>query len=189
MSRINLIVILMVAFLCVYAQTAFQGLRNALNAQIDLLPVLMVYVALSADIIAVALLAVIGGVLFDSLSANPLGISILPLFFIGLFLQIRHDLILREMTYAQFVVGCSVCAAMPVMTLALMWILGERPIIGLGSLWQWFVMALGGGLVTPLFFRLFDRLENALTYSAGPAYNESMARQDREIKRGRSRSY
>ena len=78
---------------------------------------------------------------------------------------------------------------MPVMTLALMWILGERPIIGLGSLWQWFVMALGGGLVTPLFFRLFDRLENALTYSARPAYNESMARQDREIKRGRSRSY
>lgn len=186
MSRVNLIVILMVAFLCVYAQAAFQGLRNVLNTQIDLLPALMVYVALSADIIAVAILAVVGGVLFDTLSANPLGISILPLFFIGLSLQIRHDLILRDMTYAQFVVGCCVCAAMPLLTLTGMWILGERPIISLGSLWQWFVMTLGGGLATPLFFRLFDRLENALTYSSGPAYNESMARQDREIKRGRS---
>lgn len=186
MSRINLIVILMAAFLCVYAQTAFQGLRNVINAQIDLLPALMVYVALSADIVAVALLAVVGGVLFDTLSANPLGVSILPLFFIGLFLQIRHDLILREMTYAQFVVGCCVCAAMPLLTLGELWILGERPIIGLGSLWQWFVMALGGGIATPLFFRMFDRLERALNYSTAPAYNESMARQDREIKRGRS---
>lgn len=185
MSRINLIVILMAAFLCVYVQTAFQGLRNVINAQFDLLPALMAYVALSADLVAVSALAIVGGILFDTLSANPLGVSILPLFFVGVFLQLRHDLILRDMTYAQFIVGCCVSASAPVLTLAGMWLLGERPIVGLATLWQWLVMALFGGLVTPLFFQLFDRLELALNYSTAPAFNESMARRDREIKRGR----
>ncbi len=185
MSRINLIVVLMAAFFCVYVQTAFQGLRNILHAQFDLLPALMAYVALSADLVAVAALAIVGGVLFDTLSANPLGVSILPLFFIGVFLQLRHDLILRDMAYAQFIVGCCVSASMPLLTLAGLWALGERPIVGLETLWQWLVMALIGGLATPCFFQLFDRLELALNYSTAPAYNESMARRDREIKRGR----
>ncbi len=185
MSRINLILILMAALLCVYVQTAFQGVRNLINAQFDLLPALMAYVALSADLVAVSLLAVIGGILFDTLSANPLGVSILPLFFIGVFLQFRHDLILRDMTYAQFVVGCCVSASMPLMTLLGLWLLGERPLVGLVTLWQWLVMTLAGGMATPLFFRLFDRLDQALNYSTAPAFNESMARSNREIKRGR----
>ena len=50
-----------------------------LGAQIDLLPALMVYAALNAGLPTVALLAVFGGLWFDTLSANPLGISILPL--------------------------------------------------------------------------------------------------------------
>jgi cell shape-determining protein MreD len=185
MSRINLIVVLMAAFLCVYVQTAFQGFRNVIHAQFDLLPALMAYVALSADLVAVAILALVGGVLFDTLSANPLGVSILPLFFIGVILQARHDLILRDMTYAQFIVGCCVSASMPLMTLVGLWAMGERPIVGLQTLWQWLVMALVGGGVTPFFFHLFDRLELALNYSAAPAFNESMARHNREIKRGR----
>ena len=44
----------------------------------------MVYAGLSTGITTVALLALCGGLWFDSLSANPLGVTMLPLFVIGL---------------------------------------------------------------------------------------------------------
>ena len=56
-----------------------------------------------------------GGLWFDSLSANPLGITILPLLAIGFVIQLRRDLILRDQSFAQFVIGvaaiCFICRA------------------------------------------------------------------------------
>jgi len=49
------------------------GLREWLGAQVDLLPALMVYAALYTGLANVAGLAVLGGLWFDGLSANPLG--------------------------------------------------------------------------------------------------------------------
>ena len=63
----------------------------------DLLPALMVYAALNADIVTVSLLAVFGGLWFDALSANPPGVSILPLFAVGFVIWLQRELILREL--------------------------------------------------------------------------------------------
>jgi len=79
MNWLNTIAILLIAFLAVFMESYFRGLRNLVGAQIDLLPALMVYASLSAGISTVALLATLGGLWFDSLSANPLGITVLPL--------------------------------------------------------------------------------------------------------------
>ena len=84
MSALNTIFILVAAFLAVFGEAAFPGVRHWLGAQVDLLPALMVYASLCAGLATVALLAVLGGLWFDSLSANPLGVSILPLFIVGL---------------------------------------------------------------------------------------------------------
>jgi cell shape-determining protein MreD len=182
MSWLHTFLVLAVAFLAVFLQATFNGLRNLLGAQIDLLPSLVVYTALSSGLTTLGLVAVCAGLWFDSLSANPLGISVLPLFFIGFLIQRYRGLILRDQLYAQWVLGLGASAAAPVLTLLLLLNTETRPLIGWFSLWQWLVMAATGAAVTPLWFQFFDRLTQALSYRP---LGESSFRPDREIKRGR----
>lgn len=182
MSVLNTILVLGVALVAVFLESAWDWPRSWLGGQIDLLPGLMVYVSLSAGLTAVTLLAVVGGLGFDSLSANPLGVSVLPLFAVGVvILRFRH-LILRDQTYAQWVIGLGASAVVPLLTLALLLTLGLSPILGLGSLWQWLLLGLGGAAFTPLYFRLFDLLERTLSYRPLRA---TSFRPDRQIERGR----
>jgi hypothetical protein len=182
MTILNTILVLAAALVAVFIESAWDWPRSWLGAQIDLLPGLMVYVSLSAGLTAITLLAVVGGLGFDSLSRNPLGVSVLPLFAIGLvILRLRH-LILRDQAYAQWVMGLGASAAAPFLTLLLLISLGLNPILGLGSLWQWLVLSLGGAAFTPLYFRFFDRLERTLSYRP---LHETSFRPDREIERGR----
>src|SRR5216117_4569684 len=95
MNTLNTIAILLLAYLAVFLESYFRGLRNLVGAQIDLLPALMVYASLSAGISTVALLATLGGLWFDSLSANPLGITVLPLFVVGAAIHHWRELILQ----------------------------------------------------------------------------------------------
>ena len=85
MNIFQTILILAAAFLAVFGEATLSAPRNLLGAQIDLLPALMVYAALNSGLPTIALLAMFGGLWFDTLSANPLGISILPLAAIGLY--------------------------------------------------------------------------------------------------------
>ena len=182
MSAIHPILILLVVYLVVFAEASFGGARHLLGAQIDLLPALTVYTSLSAGLAAIILVAVCGGLFFDSLSANPLGVSVLPLLLIGTAIYSQRALILREQTFAQLVLGLGASATAPLLTL--LWLLskGEKPLLGWVSLWQWTVMMLGGGMLTPVVFRIFGLLERALVYR--PA-TQTTFRPDREIERGR----
>ena len=110
----------------------------------------------------------LGGLLFDSLSANPLGMSILPLFLVGLAIYFQRDLILRDQIFAQFVLGLAASAAVPLLTLLLLLTLGHTPLLGWGSLWQWIVMSLGGAIATPVFFQLFGLFDRAFNYRHPP---------------------
>src|SRR5215471_21793162 len=101
MSWLTTLLIFALAFLSVFWEAAFSGLRHFLGAQIDLLPALMVYTALRASLVTVCLLALFGGLCFDSLSANPLGVTVLPLFIPGLAIYWARDLILRDQVFAQ----------------------------------------------------------------------------------------
>ncbi len=183
MNVLRTILILTAALLAVFVEAAWNGPRHWLGAQLDLLPGLMVFASLSTGIPTIALLAVVGGLCLDSLSANPLGTAILPLFAVGLVIHHYRHLILRDQTYAQWVLGLGASAAVPVLTLLLLVTAGQNLMIGLGSIWQWVVMSLGGSLFTPLYFRIFDRLERGLSYRP---LHETSFREDREIKRGRS---
>jgi rod shape-determining protein MreD len=182
MNILQTILILAAAFLAVFAEAVFPVLRHWLGAQVDLLPVLMVYAALNADLVTVSLLAVLGGLWFDTLSANPLGITILPLSAVGFLIYLRRDLILREMSFAQLVLGTVASAAVPVLSVLLLLSGGKQPLIGWGSIWQWSVMTAGGAAATPLVFALFDWCHRALGYQPR---TETSFRPDREIRRGR----
>lgn len=182
MNWIHPILILITAFVMVFLEAAFGGVRRLLGAQIDLLPALMVYASLSSSFGMVIVLAVMGGLCYDSLSANPLGISILPLLLVGTLIYMRRGLILREQTFAQFVLGLGASAFIPAFTLLLLLSTSQTPLLGWGTIWQWIVMALGGGLFTPVCFRMFDTLNQALSYRP---VTETSFRPDREIRRSR----
>jgi cell shape-determining protein MreD len=128
------------------------------------------------------LLAVLGGLWFDALSANPLGVSILPLYAVGFVICLRRDLILREVSFAQLVLGTVASAVVPALSVLLLLSGGKQPLIGWGSIWQWIVMTAGGAAATPLVFALFNWCNHALGYQPR---TETSFRPDREIRRGR----
>jgi rod shape-determining protein MreD len=182
MSWLSTIFILAAAFVAVFWEAAFSGVRNLLGVQIDLLAPLMVYAALRSSLSTVCLLACFSGLLFDSLSANPLGISVLPLFLAGFVIHLWRDLILREQPFAQAILGLSAGAAVPALTLLFLLTIGRSPSVGWGTLWQLMVMSAGSAIATPVFFLLFEWLQNTLVHA--PVV-ESSFRPDREIRRGR----
>jgi rod shape-determining protein MreD len=183
MNPLNSILILVATFLVVFLEASFNGIRHLFGAQIDLLPALIVCASLRTGLATTTAVAVMGGLLFDSLSENPLGISILPLFVAGFVLCWKSELILRDQIYAQFVLGLFASASVPVMTLLLLLTGGRTPLLGWGSLWQWIVMTIGGAAATPVLFKIFDWFEHSLSYRRAI---ESSFRQDREIRRGRT---
>ncbi|HXT13403.1 MAG TPA: hypothetical protein VN873_17735 [Candidatus Angelobacter sp.] len=182
MSTLNSILILLVAFLAVFCESAFSGIRNLLGAQIDLLPAIVVYAALTAGLPTITAVSVMGGLMFDSLSANPLGISVLPLFAVGFAIHTQRELILRDELFAQSVLGLSASAFVPVAVVLLLLTGGHAPALSWFSLWQWIVMAVGGAIATPALFLLFGWFDRAFTYRSA---TEMSFRPDREIRRGR----
>ena len=182
MNVLQTILILLAAFLAVFAEAAFQLPRHLFGAQVDLLPALMIYAALNTNVVTVSLLAALGGLWCDALSANPLGVSILPLFAVGFPICLRRDLILRELPFAQVILGGAASAVVPALCVLLLLTGGQEPLLGWGSLWQWLVMIAGGALATPVIFALFDWCQHALGYQP---QTETSFRPDREIRRDR----
>lgn len=182
MNWFHSVLVLTAAFGAVFVSAAFNGLRWVAWAQVDLLPGLMVYAALNGGLLTVTLLAVGGGVLFDSLSANPLGASVLPLFLVGFVLQRYRRLILRTEVVAQWALGLAASAAVPVLTLMVLLNTDPPPVLGWLTLWQWLVKAVVGAALTPVWFWLFGHLDRALSYRPE---SQTSFRPDREIKRGR----
>jgi hypothetical protein len=182
MNFLNSILVLAAAFLAVFAEAVLSAPRQWLGTQIDLLPALMVYAALNTNAVVMSLLAIFGGLWFDSLSANPLGLTIIPLFVISFPILLQRDLILRQVPFAQLVLGAIASAAAPLVSVLLLLTAGKHPLIGWGSLWQWLVMTAGGAVATPFFFALFEWCDKALGYRPR---TETSFRPDREILRSR----
>jgi len=180
MIRLNSILILAAAFIAVFFEAWFDGFRDVLGAQIDFLPALMVYAGLNNDVFTIGAAAVCGGLWFDSLSANPLGVSVLPLLLIGLLAYRGREVLAREHPAAQFALGAAASALQPLATLFILLNVGTLPLLGWKSIWQWVVMTVGGGLFTPVLFAFFNRVHRAFDYQPAP---ESSFRPDRQIKR------
>jgi len=182
MNAVNTIALFITAYLAVFLSGVWDLPRRFVGAQLDLLPALMVYAGLNASLPVLSILAVFGGLLFDSLSGNPLGVSVVSLFAVGYAVQHNRDLILREQAYAQFVLGAGASLAAPLISVILMLAGGHNPLVGWGTLWQLIVMALVGGAFAPVLFWTLHRVERTFGYQR---ISETTFRPDREIKRGR----
>jgi rod shape-determining protein MreD len=182
MNGLHSILILAAVFVAVFLEAWFDGFRDVLGAQIDLLPALMIYAGLNNGLGTIALAAVCGGLCFDSLSANPLGVSVLPLLLIGLLAFQGREVLARDHPAAQFAMGAVASALQPLAALFILLNIGVPPLLGWKSIWQWVVMTLGGGLLAPVLFALFNRIHQAFDYQPAP---QTSFRPDRQIKRGR----
>ncbi|MBI3878894.1 MAG: hypothetical protein HY301_02375 [Verrucomicrobia bacterium] len=182
MKHLQLIALLVVAYFAVWLEATFNWPRRWLATQVDVLPALVVYAALFAEMPTITAVAVLGGLWFDALSANPLGVSVLPLFAVGFVVNHFRELIMREQAYAQYLLGLGAGAAVPLGTLLVLLSTGASPLIGWGSLWQWLVMTLACGALTPAFVKFFNWLDHTFGYRelAAPSFRE-----DREIVRNR----
>ena len=115
-----------------------------------------------------------------SLSANPLGITIVPLFVVGFLINLQRDLILRDQLFAQTVLGLSASAFVPGAVLLMLLTGGHGPALSWFSLWQGIVMTVGGAIATPALFLLFGWFDRRFTYRSA---TEMSFRPDREIRR------
>jgi rod shape-determining protein MreD len=179
---VALAVFVVTGYAIIFAQSRFSAFRDVTGAQLDLIPGLMIYAALMFHMEIVIGCALVFGLLYDSLSANLLGSTFCTLAVIGLAACRYRELLLSNEFTTHWVLGLIASALAPVLTVAVLELCGAEPLVRWGSLWQWAIMTAGGGAVTPVWFRLFNRLDDALRYKELP---ESAFRPDRQIARGR----
>ncbi len=205
MNWIHPLSILLTILLLAFVQAAIPGFREWTAVQPDLLPSVMVYVALHAGLPMTALTAVLGGLAFDALSAGPFGLSIVPLAGVGVFLHLRREVLLRESAWAQALLGAGAALVASVAALVLLRVfwpllsgagdaggpwpervapLTHEPLVGPGLLWQWVVTTATGAIGTPVVFRFFRWIDAAFQYQPVPKAGYRTDH-DREIARGR----
>ncbi len=182
MNLLSPILLLLVTWLAVYAQSQGTFLRDFLGAPPTLLPALVVYAAFTHGIIVVALLTTLAGLWVDSLSGSRVGVSVPALFALGFILNTRQHLLLREQRYAQFWLGLGGGIAVPLLTAGILQFTGKDPAFGWFTLRQLFVLGLLNGIACPACFLLFDRLRGMFEYQPADPVPYGM---NREMKRGR----
>jgi rod shape-determining protein MreD len=181
--RMNLLALGLMSYVAAFLAARYHGFRLLTGAQFDFLPGLVVVAAMMHGLSAVLVVSIVGGALFDSLSANPFGVTTLSLALVGMFVFLNRDLLLKDQAYPQFVLGAGASAAAPVLSYGVIFVLGWHPLMEWTTLWVWLVMAVSGGVATPVWFAVFRKVDKALQYQTMP---ESSLRPDRQIARGRN---
>ena len=182
MNQLTFVLLLGVAVLLAFVEGRGILRDGVFGIRIDVLPILVAYAAMRGGLFSLIGLCVVSGLFFDSLSANPLGVSVLSYTVVGVGMIQLRGLILRDQALVQVILGAAVAILNPSINLFLVWFLGLNPVVGWGTLLQLGVMGISGAVMAPFFFLLFDWLEAALTYEEEPF---SRFRSEVEIKRGR----
>lgn len=155
-------------------------IESLFGTHIDLIPPLMIYVAMKGNLYSTLGFATWAGLLFDVSSANPLGTSLLSLSLVGiLWIQIR-GFILHNAILAQMILGATTAMLNPMLQIGLLWGMGLKPLIGWETILQLEVMGLFGAFVCPVFFKIFGWIESQLNFS-----EEASFRSEVQIKRGK----
>ena len=183
-ARINKTLGLLVgAYLLVFLQSNWQVPRLWLGFQPDLTPALLVCAGLTLHAGHVSTSAMLTGLWLDSLSANPLGLSVLPLFIVGWAVFTFRDLIMRDELVAQFYLGTAAGAAVPLLQVWLLWLVDVAPLFGWEMGVWWFINALFCGVAVLVFTKFVKLLDRWFSH---PLHEpNSWPNENRQIVRGR----
>lgn len=179
---VSVFIFLLIGYGTIFLQARFTTFRDFFGFQFDLTPGLVVYAAIHFHFFAALGCAATLGIMYDLLSANPLGTMLLVFTILTFLAAYFREVLLSEEFTAQFVLGAGATFGSFVISAFILYMAGLEPLMGIASLWSWLLVSAGGGLFTPLWFRLFARLDEALRYKEVP---ESSFRPDRQIARGR----
>ena len=157
--------VLLAALIGVFLEATLTLPRDLLGAQINPMPALVVYAALHSNLVTLTFLVISGSLWQNSLSADPLGITLLPLFLVGILIEFNRKQFARRERFVRFTLGTAASASVPLLTLFLLLTAGCEPILNWVSLWQWLVMAVGGGLLTLLIFPVLDWFKGMLSHN------------------------
>jgi hypothetical protein len=182
MMSLQAVFILLAVYVAVFAEAYLVWPRYWVGASVILVAPVMVYAGATSSLPVVCGAAAVGGLCLDSLSANPFGISVLPLASAGLGVHFLRGWVARLDTPMLWAMGAVASAGVPLLTLGLLVTRGEDPLFGGWFAWRWLVSAAVGAALTPGLFRLFAWLNRALNYQPEPSPG---FRPDREIERGR----
>jgi rod shape-determining protein MreD len=120
MNWTNTALLVLAAIGVVFLESVINVPRRWLGVQVDFLPVLAIYAALRLNLKTLAILSIAGGLAFDTLSRNPLGSSILPLWLVGFAAYHFRELVLRDQWVAQFIISGAACLGAAVISLFLL---------------------------------------------------------------------
>ncbi|MSR42972.1 MAG: hypothetical protein EXS19_02920 [Pedosphaera sp.] len=176
MKRSHLIALPFIALLSLYVESVLAWPRALIGAQIATLPALVIFAALRSDFPALLAVILLGSLWRDALSADPLGLSLLPLAAVGAVVYSNRQIIVGDQFYARFMVGAIAGAAVPLLMLLQLFTLGREPLVGWFFPWQLAVMAVGSGLLVPLYFRLVDWLEQTFLHPVAAPNARSLRR-------------
>ncbi len=183
MNRVPITLLFLTTWLAVFCQTQFPILSGLLGIPLDIRPALIVYAALTHGLPTVVGIAVVASLGTDALSANPIGASLVPCFMLGMVLNLRRHLLLREQRYAQIWLGLAGGIAVPLVTWGLLMIDSRPAPMGFGVLLRILLLGFLNAAACPALFVVFDGLRELFDYKPIP---EMGFRKDREIKRGRT---
>jgi rod shape-determining protein MreD len=179
---VALAVFAMTGYVITFAGSRVMFFRDLTGAQLDVLPGMMVYAAMAFRTDVVLGCGCLFGLFYDSLSANVFGSTFVSLAVIGLSASRFRELLLSDQFITHWVLGLIASGVAPLISVLIQNLSGNQPLLGLGSLWQWLIMTAGGGFVTPLWFKFFNRLDDASRFKELP---EITFRPDRQIARGK----
>ena len=162
MKHFFTLTILLTALGAIFFECACGIPRNLTGAQIDPLPALMIVVALRSPVLAITALAIMGSLWQSSISADPLGISMLPLFLLGMTVHLNKRRISSHHPGQRFALGAIAGAIVPALTLGLLLLTSQQPLVGWYSLWQWAVGILGSGLLALIFSPWIEWLDRTV---------------------------
>lgn len=175
--------VFLAAYLLAFFEAHWQMPGRLFGYQTDLLPALMVAAGLLLSSASMAATAIVSGLWFDSLSFNPLGVSIFPLFLVGFAVLWVRGLVLNRDIFAQFFLGVLAGAAAPALTLVLLLTGGLSPLAGWQMIPGWIVVALLNGLATPALVWMIDQCEQWFGHPIRET--RQLLLPNREIVRGR----
>jgi len=164
---LNRTLLIFVALLLVVLQSTLANVVSLAGAKIELLPALVVYCSMSASLPTALLVAFCGGMFQDVLSAGRLGLSALPLCGIAVVFTNFRPLLFRDFWVIQAVLGGLAAFAASVWMVLCQLVAAGPNTVTLRTAFTVFWVVVTSALLTPLLFRLLDRLIRLIGHEPG----------------------
>jgi len=154
--------ILATAQIGTYIATAWGLPQRLCGFQLDPLPVLIMVVALRCPISTIGILAIFGSFTQSALSSSPIGITILPLYSLGFIVHMNSQHLSFNSIGTRFALGVAAGASVPILSLGMLLLANQQPLVGWFSFWHWMAGAGVSGLLALAFFPFVEWLDRSV---------------------------